>query len=377
MATRFDILLKGYISGTLTPAEAEEFLQLVKDQDHRLPDAVQRLLENEHHPALPPEKEREMADAILSRARRTERKRIPMFRLAAAAAVLAVLGAGLLFMLNSRQPAAPTPQTATASPTAPGHNKATLILADGTVVPLDSAGEQQIGRGILQSKGQLRYTAEAKSGSIQFNTLATPRGGQFRLTLPDGSRVWLNSASSLRYPTAFNGGQRVVELKGQGYFEIAQAPSQPFIVKVNSMEVQVLGTRFDVMAYPDENVVNTTLLNGAVQVKNAGATRLLRPGQQAVLNGGNNHITIQQADTTKVIAWKNGLFLFDNMDLQTILREVSRWYNVEVVYTVTPSSELYGGAISRNMSLEAVLHLLEGNGFNHLKIEDRKILVLP
>jgi ferric-dicitrate binding protein FerR (iron transport regulator) len=143
------------------------------------------------------------------------------------------------------------------------------------------------------------------------------------------------------------------------------------------MEVQVLGTRFDVMAYPDENVVNTTLLNGAVQVKNAGATRLLRPGQQAVLNGGNNHITIQQADTTNVIAWKNGLFLFDNMDLQTILREVSRWYNVEVVYTVTPSSELYGGAISRNMSLEAVLHLLEGNGFNHLKTEDRKILVLP
>lgn len=377
MATRFDILLKGYISGTLTPAEAEEFLQLVKDQDHRLPDAVQRLLENEHHPALPPEKEQEMADAILSRARRAERKRIPMFRLAAAAAVLAVLGAGLLFMLNSRRPAAPTPRTATASATAPGHNKATLILADGTVVPLDSAGEQQIGQGIRQSKGQLRYTAEAKSGSIQFNTLATPRGGQFRLTLPDGSRVWLNSASSLRYPTAFNGGQRVVELKGQGYFEIAQAPSQPFIVKVNSMEVQVLGTRFDVMAYPDENVVNTTLLNGAVQVKNASATRLLRPGQQAVLNDGNNHITIQQADTTKVIAWKNGLFLFDNMDLQTILREVSRWYNVEVVYTVTPSSELYGGAISRNMSLEAVLHLLEGNGFNHLKTEDRKILVLP
>lgn len=377
MATRFDILLKGYISGTLTPAEAEEFLQLVKDEDHRLPGAVQRLLESEDHPALPPEKEREMADAILSRARRVEHKRIPLFRIAAAAAVLAVLGAGLLFMLNNRRPSAPVPTIATTDSVAPGHNKATLMLADGSVVPLDSAGDQQIRQGIHQSQGQLRYTAEAKSGGTQFNTLATPRGGQFRLTLPDGSRVWLNSASSLRYPTAFNGRQRVVELKGQGYFEIAPAPSQPFIVKVNSMEVQVLGTRFDIMAYPDENAVNTTLLNGAVQVKNAGATRLLRPGQQAVLNGENDHITIQNADTTKAIAWKNGLFLFDNMDLQTILREVSRWYNVEVVYTVTPSAELYGGAISRNMSLEAVLHLLEGNGFNHLKTEGRKILVLP
>ena len=374
MPTRFDILLQGYITDTLTPPEVEEFLQLVKDGDLRLPDAVQHLLETADHPPLPPEKEAELAGAILRRARRAERSRRPVYWLAAAA-MLVIAGAGLLYTFRQERPAAPMQIVSVNSKVQPGYNQATLVLADGTTVPLDSAGNRQIRRNIRQSNGQLHYTAG--NHASQINTLVTPKGGRFSITLPDGSKVWLNSASSLRYPTAFTGQQRVVELKGQGYFEIAQAPSKPFVVKVNDMEVQVLGTRFDVMAYEDEKAVNTTLLSGAVRVKNAAVAQTLRPGQQAVLEGGRTHIAVQQADTAKAIAWKNGLFLFDNMDLETILREISRWYNVEVVYHVKPSAELYGGAISRSMSLEAVLHMLEGSGFNHLQLEGRKITVLP
>jgi ferric-dicitrate binding protein FerR (iron transport regulator) len=376
MPTRFDILLQGYLAGSLTPPEVEEFLQLVRDRDVRLPDAVLHLLETAEHPPLPAGKEAELADAVLLKARRTERHRRPAYWLAAAA-VLTIAGATLLYLLQPHLPASTLQTAAVKNTVQPGYDQATLLLGDGTAVPLDSAGNQQIRRNIRQSNGQLHYTAVAGNNAPQLNTLVTPKGGRFGITLPDGSKVWLNSASSLRYPTTFTGQQRVVQLKGQGYFEVAQAPSRPFVVKVNGMEVQVLGTRFDVMAYEDEKVVNTTLLSGAVRVRNETAARLLHPGQQAVIEEGSAHIAVQEADTAKAISWKNGLFLFDNMDLETILREVSRWYNVEIVYSVKPSTELYGGAISRGMSLEAVLHMLEGNGFNHLKLEGRKITVMP
>ncbi|UYQ91142.1 FecR domain-containing protein [Chitinophaga horti] len=372
MPTRFDILLQGYVSGSLTPAELEEFLQLVKDQDLRLPAAVEQLLETSNQPLLPPERGVEMAQAILAKARQQERSRRKVYWLAAASVMLVV---GMALLLEQRPKRVITAQVKTISNTLP--DQPSLVLADGTVVPLDSAGNRQISAGIRQRNGQLLYSTTAESYSApQLNKLVTPRGGRFGLTLPDGSRVWLNSASSLSYPTAFAGEKRVVELDGQAYFEVTGNTAQPFIVKVNQLEVQVLGTRFDVMAYSDEQVINTTLLSGAVRVKNAAGERMLQPGQQAVQERDGRFI-VQAADTAKAVAWKNGIFLFDNMNLETILREVARWYNVEIVYSVQPSKELYGGAISRNMGLEAVLRMLEGNGYNHLELRGNKITVLP
>jgi ferric-dicitrate binding protein FerR (iron transport regulator) len=241
-------------------------------------------------------------------------------------------------------------------------------------------GKQVIRQGgvaIQQQNGQLSYGSQPADGSIHFNKLTTPRGGQFKVVLPDGTRVWLNSASMLRYPTAFTGKERIVELDGQGYFEVAANAQQPFKVKVHSMEVQVLGTDFDIMAYNDETSINTTLVTGSIQVKEGSNEQVLRPGQQAVMNNEDHQLTVRTADIRKVTAWKNGLFVFNNMALPAILREVARWYDVDIVYTTSPGTELYGGGIGRNLQLADILALLEGNGYNHFRIEGRKVIVLP
>lgn len=302
-----------------------------------------------------------------------------IYRLWPAAAAIVLLAAGAWLLQQKNVTQVPPPQ-ATASPV-PGGNKATLMLADGTVVPLDSSGRQQIIQGaaaILQQNGSLQYTAQGRSGEGGFNTLRTPRGGQFQVTLHDGTRVWLNSASSLRYPTVFKGKERVVELSGQGYFEIAPNAAHPFTVKINgATEVQVLGTRFDVMAYPDEHDIRTTLLQGAVRVRHREAAATLRPGQQAIAAPAGEQIAVRETDVNKVIDWKNGLFLFNNTGLPAILREVSRWYDVEIVYKAAPNKNLYGGGLSRKMALADVLLFLEEGGANHFKIEGKKVIVLP
>lgn len=262
----------------------------------------------------------------------------------------------------------------------PGSNKATLILANGSSVTLDSTGSRVIQQGntaIQQHNGQLQYHAGKNLTDAGYNTLSTPRGAQFRVTLSDGTKVWLNSASSLKYPAAFTGKERTVELQGQGYFEVAKNADQPFKVRVNNMEVNVLGTHFDIMAYPDEKMVNTTLLEGAVQVHNGEELQLLKPGQQAILNKENQQLSVQSVAVNKVVAWKEGLFVFNNMDLPTILREISRWYDVEIVYEVVPNGKLYGGGISRHLQLSEILHFLEANGINQFKIVGRKVIVLP
>lgn len=297
--------------------------------------------------------------------------------IAAAASVTLLIAAGLYFgtQQETKQPVAGVP----AAKIAPGSNKAVLTLADGSEIQLDSSGNQVIRQGsasIRQAGGQLQYTAGTGTAINSYNTLTIPRGGQFQVTLPDGSRVWLNSASVLRYPVSFPGKERTVELQGQGYFEIAADASRPFNVKVNDMEVQVLGTHFDIMAYPDENSINTTLLQGAVKVVRGKKSVVLMPGQQAVAASAGHSINVRDADTDNVIAWKSGLFVFNNTDLGTILREIARWYDVEIVDNTTGNNqERFGGSISRQQDLSAVLHLLEAGGNCHFRIEGRKIIL--
>lgn len=314
------------------------------------------------------------------------RSRIITFRRLAAAAVLLLLAGSAFWYLGHTHKPQPLPVASKIEKIiTPGSNKATLTLADGTVVTLDSAGNQTIHQGnqsIKQQNGQLLYTAQTNTGTVHYNKLSTPRGGQFQIVLPDGTKVWLNSATTLRYPTAFTGATRVVQLEGQGYFEVAPNATHPFVVKVpstqrDSMEVQVLGTGFDIMAYADEATVNTTLISGSVRVKEGNTLHTLQPGQQAVMDNEDHAITVRPADIKKVTAWKNGVFVFNNTALPAILREVARWYDVEIVYTAKPSAELYGGGISRNLQLSSVLRLLEASGYNHLKLEGRKVIVLP
>ena len=303
----------------------------------------------------------------------------------AAAAVL-ILGFGLYFWLGSKE----TQQLATNaslktsdSDLPPGGNKAVLTLGDGSNIILDSAGNgnlaSQGSANVVKSKnGELIYRSNNKENeAIVFNSLATPKGGQYHIVLPDGSKVWLNAASSLRFPTVFKGKERTVEITGEVYFEVAHNTKMPFIVKANNTEVTVLGTHFNVMAYPDEKVLKTTLLEGSVRISREGKSALLSPGQQARITASSNSINVLNGvDTDKEMAWKNGFFQFEDENLESIMRQVSRWYDVDVAYEGSVSRERFTGRLPRNANISKVLKILSLSGLK-FKIEGKTITVTP
>jgi len=387
--TRLTWLFERYRNRLTTAAEEAELFLLIDQSEHDeqlkalLTDAWEQFQPGNF--TLPPRQSKEMYRHILENTQSSGHVKGgfwgPMMAAAAAVGILiAIAGGYFIYQYQIKQHTNNELLQASVQDIAPGSNKALLTLANGTTVILDSTGNQVIQQGnvaIHQHNGQLQYKGSTTSSETVYNTLTTPRGGKFKIVLPDGSIAWLNSASSLRYPAAFNGKERVVELHGQGYFEIAQNAHQPFKVKVNDMEVQVLGTSFDIMAYEEESTINTTLLEGGVKVLTGKVEKVLKPGQQAILDERTAAIDVQPADVNRIIAWKNGRFIFNNMDLETILREVARWYDVELVYQVKPGKEKYGGGISRNLSLSAVLKVLEENGNNHFSIEGRKVIILP
>lgn len=262
---------------------------------------------------------------------------------------------------------------------APGSNKAILTLADGSSIALNEAKNDTLGKQgntniIKTQNGQVLYKAEKATAAITYNTLTTPRGGQYQLTLPDGTQVWLNAASSLHFPTSFSGNSREVELTGEGYFDVASSPEKPFRVKVNGTTIAVLGTQFNIMAYPNEQAMAVTLITGAVNVSNNGIVKKLQPGQQARIPA-NNNITITDVDTQAAVAWKNGFFIFDRADIATVMRQLERWYDIDVVYEGTPREMRFGGGIQRSLPLSRVLNILEKNQVL-FKIDGRKITVV-
>lgn len=311
--------------------------------------------------------------------------------ISAAAAVL-VFSFGLYRFL---QPAAPKPAivatTRVSNDVTPGGNKAMLVLADGTEISLDSAASgaltQQGNTSIMQpAGGQLLYTQQTGGmenvDPVQYNTLRTPRGGQFQVTLPDGTNVWLNAASSLKYPVAFKGASRQVELTGEAYFEVAHNKAMPFKVMVrtgqrDSLEVAVLGTQFNIMAYADETLVKTTLLEGAVKVSNSGVSKQLAPGQGAYLDRQHHTLALQQqVDIEEAVAWKNGLIQMEGNDIKSIMRMIERWYDVDVVYTA-PVPAHFRGIIPRNVPVSRVLKMMEMTGEVHFEIKGKQIIVSP
>lgn len=264
----------------------------------------------------------------------------------------------------------------------PGGNKAYLLLSNGHRITLTDAKNgmvaTQSGASIKKTtNGQLVYTvADAKTDApVEYNTVEAPVSGQWQVILPDGSHVWLNALSSLRFPTTFTGKERKVELIGEAYFEVAHNKARPFRVTSQGQTVEVLGTHFNIMAYGDEKVIKTTLLEGSVKISENNNVRLLKPGQQAQVSQANIQIT-NDVDLEDVVAWKNGYFKFDE-NLETIMSKIARWYNVEVVYQAKPDPNLaFGGKILRSKNLSAVLGIMELTGNVHFKIEGRRVVVM-
>jgi len=274
----------------------------------------------------------------------------------------------------------------------PGGNKAILTLADGTKVVLDDAREgklQEQGNTTIIKLDSGRLAYNTRSGSpllekiVQYNTLTTPRGGKYCVTLPDGTIVWLNASTTLRFPVAFVGKTRKVEVKGEAYFEVAKDEAMPFIVKAGNSEIKVLGTHFNVMAYADDKLLKTTLLEGSVEIvvrkQSAGEEEVpavkLVPGQQAQLDV-NNALTVVNADMEEAIAWKNGFFIFKNEPIESVMQKLARWYDVNVVYETTDESILYSANISRAKNISEVLRKLEMTETIHFKIDGKIITVL-
>lgn len=304
----------------------------------------------------------------------------------AAAAVAALLSVAAWQLLN-RPSSTPAPDTVASLPSgqdvAPGGNRAILTLADGTQIPLDSAGAGQLARQgnttiIKLDSGRLAYhAATGATATVLYNTISTPRGGQFHITLPDGTQVWLNASSSLRYPTAFTGQERRVDLSGEAYFEVAKNAGRPFRIGSEEMEVEVLGTHFNIMAYDDEDILRTTLLEGAVKVTRNGSSRLLQPGQQARVHRSDGSLDVlPDANTEEAVAWKNGFIQFEGQDIKAAMRMLSRWYNVEVDYRGAVPAH-FRGIIPRNVPLSQVLKMMELTGEAHFSIEGNRIIVSP
>ncbi|MDI9364421.1 MAG: FecR domain-containing protein [Flavobacterium sp.] len=259
----------------------------------------------------------------------------------------------------------------------PGTNKAVLQLDNGQQVVLDVAKDSTVKNSngvVLQiHNAALVYEQEPKAVAVSFNTLITPKGSQYQLILPDGSKVWLNAASSIRFPTAFTGATRQVTLTGEAYFEVAKNAKQPFIVQANDMTIQVLGTHFNVMAYNDEAAMATTLLEGSVKVQQQGQAAMLVPGKQALVTAKN--IQLQDADVEQATAWKDGYFSFDKVTISTIMRDIARWYDVEIGFEGKLSGSRFKGGIRRSAQLSQVLKVLELSGMR-FKVDGKKIIVL-
>ena len=305
-----------------------------------------------------------------------------------AAAAAIILLAGAAYYIYSGAPEKPVAQSAAAEPVkdiAPGKDGAILTLSDGSAIVLDNLESglvsTQGNAQLIISNGQLAYkqTGTASDETL-YNTITTPRGRQYRLQLPDGTEVWLNAASSIRYPTAFAGGERKVNISGEAYFEVAKRPDMPFkVIAGGSSEIEALGTHFNVNAYTDETSLNTTLLEGLIKVSAVNDKPVLvKPGQQAQIGPHTGKVRIVEgANTDNIMAWKNGAFSFEDASLKDVLRQIARWYDVEIDYQGNISDKIIRGKMGRDLSLLQMIAVLKGLRVNLMLEGDRKLIVLP
>ncbi len=407
MEYSIDELIIKYLSGTLTEEE-----QLILNEWKALPENRQ-LLDHLSNGAWVKQELQKMAQVRETNAynklsqiyaqqqvpitMHSKRRTINPYLVAAAVLLLISTATWYLFLRPSKQPATPTiavtPQERFKNDVQPGGNRATLTLADNTVIDLDTTSNgllsQQGGARIVKhDNGEIAYEKEPQNTNTEtvYNTIHTPKGGQYMIALPDGSKAWLNAASSLRFPTAFTGEARIVELTGEGYFEVSRLPAspasagkkQPFLVKTGEVTVEVLGTHFNVNAYKDEEAVKTTLLEGAVKVSKGNFTGLLKPGEQSQAYRQGALKTVKKADLEQTMAWHNGVFAFRDASIVAIMRQAQRWYDIEVIYEGKVNKEQpLNGEIPRNVVLSQLLKILEATGSVHFRIEGKTVTVMP
>lgn len=300
----------------------------------------------------------------------------PRSRWWAAASILLLLGAASYFLFFDASPK-PAPIVKISQPTedvkAPVSSKAMITLSNGQQVLLDSLTSLSQGTVKIHktTDGQIVYNGSA--ATLEYNTMINPRGSKVQpLTLHDGTKVWLNAESSIRFPTAFAGPERKVFITGEAYFEVAHDITKPFLVNKGDMQVQVLGTYFNVNSYDDEAAVKVTLLDGSVKIAKGSLTAMLKPGQQAQVSNGIR--LVNDADLEQVMAWKNGIFQFEGSDIEEVMRQIARWYDVEVVYEVKPTQH-FRGDIARNVDVSNVFKMLETTGAVHFRIQGKKVFV--
>ncbi|WP_207514722.1 FecR family protein [Longitalea luteola] len=383
---RLDMLIDRFRNKTITDAEHAELLELLAQLENArtarqfFKDVAAGQRDNDQHFSATESQELYAAvqASIGAKDKKPVIRMLPLWKwagIAAAACIVLVAGYWLMQPTAPKQ-GKPVAQTPAHTPDLlPGkNNKAVLILADNKQIVLDSTGAgllsmQGNSRVIKDENGQIVYKGEHTDNHTEtvYNTLQIPNGGGYELVLSDGSKVWLNSASRLRFPVNFSGNSREVELSGEAYFEIARDKARPFKVRFNNNTVEVLGTHFNVNSYTDETTQAVTLLEGSVNVSNAQTKVIIKPGQQARLNGIKN-IQVKEVDVEEAIAWKNGYFIFVEEDIKSIMRKLARWYDFSPEYQGNIGDEQFGGMISRFRNISEVLKMFESTGTIHFKI---------
>jgi transmembrane sensor len=369
----FKELMDGFVAGTLTGAQKADLSGLLHDPDRKM--ELEELFPADLdvggvRDISIPEIGNLAYQQIRTRISEEAIIRGGRFRLYywAAAVLVLALAAGWWWEAHLNNEVHPVVANVAQTDLKPGGNHAVLTLGDGKSIILDSAKNGTVAmQGTARVKklenGKLQYEVEDKrTAPSQYNTLSTPRGGQYQLTLPDGTIVWLDAASSITYPTAFSGGERRVKITGEAYFDVAHDPARPFQVKVNGRLIEALGTRFNINAYNDEPAIQTTLLDGIVRVSADNQVQLLQPGQQAQITAAGIRL-IAAADTDAAVGWTRGDFVFNNTPLPEVMRQLGRWYNVDVRYDTSADAKVLTALISRNRPASAVLNALIVTGF--------------
>ncbi|MGN6435831.1 MAG: FecR family protein [Agriterribacter sp.] len=386
----FLAILRRYRSGTASKEEIA-FIEAYYKAFEAEPDIVNMLTETERNTLL--ERSREELLSTLSSTKQLVKRgvyrRMPAWGKIAAAIVAFVLLAGTGYWLTQtltkeNQIVAQQIEEGGNKDISPGTNKASLTLADGSMILLDSVGTGNLANQgntqiIKLDSGQLAYNTENSYEPIaipQYNVITTPRGGQYSIVLPDGSKVWLNAASSLKFPIAFTGEERLVELTGEGYFEVAKNAAKPFRVRADQTIVEAIGTAFNINAYNDEPAQNTTLVEGKVKLTTPKNEVMLTPGQQAVVKQGNTTLVENVTNMEGIIGWKDAWFHFDDTDIKSIMRQVSRWYDVDIKYE-TNIQTTFTADIERSLPVSRLLRLLENTQTIKFRIGENTITVLP
>lgn len=386
MNSRLPELFERWMQNQCTPAEKEEFLHLLEEVG---PDEMNPLLKDawdslKAETMLSTGEKDRMVDRILqqSPAEEIEISRRPRWWAAAAAILVLCIAGGAWYGLQQRSGKGPVVNAPKGSHDVnPGKEGAILTLANGKNIVLDSLGNglvaKQNGTQVVLNNGSLLYHAE-DAEAISYNTITTPRGRKFQLVLPDGTKVWLNAASSLRFPTVFSGKERKVEITGEAFFEVNRNTAQPFIVQINEhADIRVVGTQFNVNAYEDEASIHTTLLEGSVRIRSHEQVRLLSPGQQAQISNSGELSIVEHANLEQVTAWKAGFFNFRGASLPEVMRELARWYDLEVIYEGKIPEQQFEGELPRTLQLSQVTKILTKVDVKFRIEQGRRLIVQP